>query len=476
MPNDPHKPKRPGKRDKTTIKRRSSTRASGFHSHPDASGRVFYVDYDHQHVVLKAGGIHIINFEWDVVMENNWSGFGGYISSNNAIKIEISSNLSSKDTLRQATLPDWGKFGSLSRESSGTYRASVKIEAIEDNTFIYFNNLGCGEVEHEYVSAAREDILGNMRLYSPEGHFYISEGRIFHSHTLSESSQKQIKLYRKSCNRCNRYLPFNYPNDDKHLSFTNHCIAPSKVPCKHAGFSNLLNRDDGTTLKLHRGLQLECRFCKKFAVNGALNPQRTSAQMKEDAARRRGFELLLQELYGFSHQLKYREGGTELIDDVWENFEKKCFNCGTSFSTSRQIHLDHTRPLALLWPLDKTATALCGSCNSEKSKKYPRDYYTKPGQLASLAEITGISLDELENPTPNLEAIKLLKERVVWLIENFIPQNKIDITRDGKKGSDLFIKALQNAIDESSESYYFNIEEEYNKIKGDQSEQDTDEI
>lgn len=121
-------------------------------------------------------------------------------------------------------------------------------------------------------------------------------------------------------------------------------------------------------MQLEYGYQLECRFCKKYEVNAAHNPQRTAAQMKEDGARRRAFELLLTAIFDKSPQLMYREkfNGRELTDDIWLKFGKKCFNCSTELESPKDMHLDHTRPLALLWPLDETATCLCGSCNSQK--------------------------------------------------------------------------------------------------------------
>ena len=106
----------------------------------------------------------------------------------------------------------------------------------------------------------------------------------------------------------------------------------------------------GDVLELDYGFQLECRFCKKFEVNAAHNPRRTAAQMKEDGARRRGFELLLTALYGESDSLLYRKrtGGRELVDDVYKRFGGRCFKCGVKLEP-KEMRLDHTRPLALLW-------------------------------------------------------------------------------------------------------------------------------
>ena len=121
----------------------------------------------------------------------------------------------------------------------------------------------------------------------------------------------RVELTTKSCNRCGRYLPINFPGERNHLSFSNHCTRNDLLPCKHGSFGTLKQPDTNETLRLTNGFQLECRFCKRYTVNGQLNPQRSAAQMKEDAHRRRGFELLLAELYGANEHL-LRHGGATL--------------------------------------------------------------------------------------------------------------------------------------------------------------------
>jgi hypothetical protein len=168
--------------------------------------------------------------------------------------------------------------------------------------------------------------------------------------------------------------------------------------------------------------------------------------MKEDGARRRAFELLLQELFGGTPQLRYRhQHGSELADDVWRRFGKKCFNCGKELTTPKKMHLDHTRPLKLLWPLDATATALCGACNSEKRDRAPPDYYTDK-QLVALSEITGLSLEKLRSYQPNDDAIERLLKRIDWLVDVFLFRPEMIKERDGKIAGELVIRALQKAI------------------------------
>ncbi|MCC8991079.1 MAG: hypothetical protein LM514_00405, partial [Streptococcus sp.] len=269
------------------------------------------------------------------------------------------------------------------------------------------------------------------------------------------------ELILKSCNRCGRYLPINVPAERDHLSFSNHCVAAHRRPCCHASFGRLRNIEDSSEiLQLDYGYQLECRFCKKFEVNAAHNPQRSSAQMKEDGARRRAFELLLEKLYSGTPQLRYRhETGSELADDVWKRFGRSCFNCNAVL-TARAMQLDHTRPLALLWPLDKFATALCKSCNSEKRDRTPSEFYSSD-KLKDLAKITGIPIEELSRPHPNEQAIDFLLSKLDWFFGDFLMSDDMTKERDGKITGELVIKALQKVIECSSVPRTINLQYEY---------------
>ena len=221
--------------------------------------------------------------------------------------------------------------------------------------------------------------------------------------------------------------------------------------------------DTKETLQLEYGFQLECRFCKKFVVNQPLNPMRTAAQMKEDGARRRAFELLLQALYGESEQLAYRhKTGRELTDVVWERFGGHCFNCGRGLASKKEMNLDHTRPLKLLWPLDGAATALCADCNNDKRDRPPSDFYTQR-QIEGLAKITGLSVEELQNPYTNTEAVELLIDKLDWFFEEFLTTPEMKKEHDGKIAGEILVKALQKALDRCPEGAPINLEKEYDK-------------
>jgi hypothetical protein len=268
---------------------------------------------------------------------------------------------------------------------------------------------------------------------------------------IRQGNRDPIRITLKSCNRCARYLPVNVggPGNEferYHLSFSNHCTADHLRLCRHSSFGHLREDGGGATLRLEYGFQLECRYCKKFTVNAAHNPQRTAAQMKEDAARRRGFELLLEALYEGAPQLRYRHRtGRELADDVIAKFVGHCFRCGRDLRRTRGWHLDHTRPLALLWPLDVSATLLCGSCNSEKGNRPPAQFYT-PDELVRLAEVTALPLEVLKDPAPNADALDRLMGRLDWFFGEFLRSPEMVQVRDGKVAGELLIKALQKVM------------------------------
>ena len=144
-------------------------------------------------------------------------------------------------------------------------------------------------------------------------------------------------------------------------------------------------------------------------------------------------------------KFRHSHDGQELSDFIWNKFNKQCFKCLTSLTSPKAMNLDHTRPLALLYPLDETATALCKECNSAKRDKSPKDYYTS-SELERLAILTGIPIDELQNPTPNLDALAKIIEKKEWLLHTFVNKPELTKIREGKRASDLLIKALNKVF------------------------------
>ena len=350
-------------------RRRASTRVSGFHSHKSATGGHYRTGKTTSFELKKGEKINIF-FEFGEI--SSWLGFGGYLWHEGVIRLHFP-RLPIKHYSRIHPSGCWSKFGSMWELRDISYKPDqieMVIEAVEDS-MISFYNLQSGSIQHEHLDNARAKLLANMHQFSPEAHFFTnpSPAKLRGPRRISD----QISILLKQCNRCARYLPINYdfnnPTAERyHLAFTNHCTAQHRIPCKHAGFGLLKSRSGEDDINLTYGFQLECRFCKKFEVNAAHNPQRTSAQMKEDGARRRHIEILLEHIYEGTPQLVYKEQyGSELSDDIWNNFNRKCFKCSKAIDNPKDMHLDHTRPLMMLWPLDHTATCLCADCNIQKT-------------------------------------------------------------------------------------------------------------
>jgi len=137
--------------------------------------------------------------------------------------------------------------------------------------------------------------------------------------------------------------------------------------------------------------QNECRSCKGWRINNHFNPIRTVDQLHESSSITRERKLLLREPE-ILQAIKERDGrGLKSI--IWERFGRCCFVCGRELALN-EVHLDHTRPLAYLWPIDEHATCLCADHNNEKKEKFPVDFYNEE-QLRGLSKITGLSYEEL---------------------------------------------------------------------------------
>lgn len=440
--------KLPGKT-KYAGRRRAMTRSSGFTVHPDTTGGEFkrlavkpYKLTDGEKVVAK--------FLIERHQPGDLLGYGIWFWATPGISVVVVGG-PQKRTLSNYDVNSWNKVGSIWNASDDDpVTITVSFTAHGPSAVAIYEPI-CGRLQHKHLENARQALLQNMFEIAPEAIFI--DGIIDASVEIEAPESEAVgthPLLLKSCNRCGRYLPINFPAERNHLSFTNHCVADHRRPCRHASFGRLRNVDQkGDVLQLDYGFQLECRYCKKFEVNAAHNPQRSSAQMKEDGARRRAFELLLAELYEGTPQLRYRhEHGSELADDVWNRFDHACFNCGAALNSARKMHLDHTRPLAFLWPLDGTATALCKSCNSLKRDRSPHEFYTVIS-LKRLSRITGIPLDELQDDRPNETAIKLLLSRLDWFFNDFLTREEMIKERDGKITGELVVKALQRVLAKS---------------------------
>ncbi len=432
-------------------RRRSVTRRSGFKSHEDSTGGEYRID-DVESIVLKAGDRVEILFEFPPVPPGALAGFGCWFCATGKVHIVVTDNPAevavteypAKVAKTEYPYPNWNKLGGLWHITEGWAepRITVLFIAESDGEFALYEP-HCGLVKHQHLDDARPVLLRNIHECSPESNFIETAGRVVVDAPTTKG--KPIPLVRKSCNRCARFLPINIANERSCLSFSNHCVAEHRRPCRHRGFGILRPVQPGKDeLRLEYGFQLECRYCKKFEVNAAHNPKRTLAQMKEDGARRRAFELLIEALMGGSEQLAYRlKTGRELSDEVVKRFGHKCFKCSKALEAG--WHLDHTRPLALLWPLDHTATALCRDCNSAKRDRPPSAFYTA-SEIRRLASIVGLSEAELLNPAPNRAILDLLLAKLDWFFDEFLTSDEMTKERDGKTAGELLVKALDKVL------------------------------
>lgn len=446
-------------------RRRAQTRTSGFKVHSDTTGGEYRIHSEKQ-IALQKGEVVAVTFLISGHEAGDLVGYGTWFWYTPGIKPSLQGG-PKKRTLTEFGDQSWNKLGSMwVAEDASPQEITLKLVAKDPGNIALYAPM-CGRVRHKHLDSAPPRLMRNMYQYAPEA-LFISEddaGQVtIEAAAVASDIDREIIL--KSCNRCGRYLPANVPLERNQLSFNNHCVAAHSLPCKHTTFGRLRNIEDSSKrIHLEHGYQLECRFCKKFEVNAAHNPQRTPAQMKEDAARRRAFELLLAELYGGTPQLRYRhQNGTELADDVWKRFGAACFNCGARLATPREMHLDHTRPLALLWPLDGTATALCGPCNSGKSDRAPADFYP-PAKLAALSRITGIPPAELDKTSPNTEALDLLLQRREWFFNEFLLREEMKKERDGKVAGELVVKALQKVLARSQKHKGVSLRDEYERLR-----------
>jgi hypothetical protein len=134
--------------------------------------------------------------------------------------------------------------------------------------------------------------------------------------------------------------------------------------------------------------------------------------------------------------------------------------CGKKLKAPTEMHLDHTRPLALLWPVDETATALCGTCNSQKRDRPPNEFYSDE-KLNALAQLTGLKFSEIESSEPNHDAIKEIINNLDWLYDTFLLKEELLKERDGKITAELVVKALDKVLERSSKDYNFSFVKEY---------------
>lgn len=359
----------------------------------------------------------------------------------------------------------WLKYGVLHEISCSSKLAVLRDISVnivfETQKPINLFGLMIGAVRHPYLE--QNDVYAAFKekstIYLPEILFLdptteSSQFKVVQGKVLGEGEH----IVCKSCNRCSRFLPIDIGNEKNTLSYSNHCV--SRAPCTHSAFSSyeikggdkrlISSGISGNVLKCHYGHQLECKVCKKFFVNLPLNPLRDSTQHREDSLRRRALEPLIAKLLHkkwIYHVYRIKKA-TGLDVAIWKKFGRKCFKCGKQLKKPNDMDLDHTLPLAYLWPLDDTATCLCKTCNSGKSDKFPVDFYNAK-KLRELAKLTGIPIAKLQSRPINERVVQSLFRQIAWFFDKFLADKEYQKLRRGKKASDLMVHALHNVLNAS---------------------------
>jgi hypothetical protein len=330
-----------------------------------------------QRFIPRAGDVFSVAFLASLEADNNgcvcW---GGYVLSRKPMTITATLSVDGVHHVSQIHVgSNWQRFGALlmgvqGREATLTFHCDG-----EDVSFdVWGLGLGRPNIPQAESSDADLSLLQQSHLipetfYLPHqaavdadidvdasGGFHIEEGSVIHV---------------KKCSYCGRLLPVD-PERLGVLAFHKHNAKISKH-------------------------QNECRACKKWRINDSFNPKRTTDQLHESSVITRERKIFLREPE-ILQEIKDRTGAG-LKSKVWERFGRKCFRCSKDVALN-DFQLDHTRPLAYLWPIDEFATCLCAECNNEKKEKFPVDFY-KPQELKRLSAITGLALADLTKKSLN---------------------------------------------------------------------------
>ncbi|MEV7519756.1 hypothetical protein [Streptomyces sp. NPDC091371] len=247
-----------------------------------------------------------------------------------------------------------------------------------------------------------EEILEAGRSIAPETYYLdhaIALNADLESSTASAIAEEGSLLHLKKCSYCGRLLPVNMSKLGS-LAFHKH----NAKRTRH---------------------QNECRSCKKWRINDNFNPSRTVDQLHESSVITRERKIFLRES-SILQEIKKRTG-EGLKSQVWDRFDRRCFSCKRSISLS-QVQLDHTRPLAYLWPIDEHATCLCAECNNNKKDRFPVDFYSD-SQLRELSQICGLPYGELVQKRVNMEQLEKITDDIIKYAITWEPRTFFSVAR-----------------------------------------------
>jgi hypothetical protein len=284
----------------------------------------------------------------------------------------------------------WRRVGlAIPCQQTGEARLKIEIPAKVKKLQVW--GLDCGALDLPKVviqrRGATEEELNSTQ--APECLYLPQERAIdmdpvpaeWEGASISDKPGKTIQL--KKCAYCQRLLPLD-PSRPSALAFHKH----NAKKTRH---------------------QNECRSCKKWRINNEFNPKRTTDQLHESSVITRERKIFLREPE-ILERVKDRNGAG-LKSIIWERFGRKCFRCRKALALD-EVQLDHTRPLAYLWPIDEHATCLCADCNNFKRERFPVDIYTEP-DLHRLSGITGLPYPELVRKEVNRPELRRILSNMV---------------------------------------------------------------
>lgn len=469
-----------------TYKRRKVTRRSGNKASGIKTGGECIVQ-NSENYIMTAPTSELVFERNNISLENLFEldlgiiAFGGYIKASNniALSLEISfeGNLEEERKISeirnlssQITPNTWNGIGlhitqkidpsvpNIIKNVTVIMKIDAQIGTKLQFSCFDFNRIDYKDyLSHEFYTPFKQ----KTSMHIPHI-YYLSTDKNINQYLISSSnlnkSQNSEPIILKSCNRCTRYLPINIMDELNTLAFSLHC--KKKAPCTHSLFSSykIMNHSsinkiqnfqliqnyikNGEKISSYYGHQLECRSCKKYYVNHALNPLRNPQQFKEDGLRRRSLEILVNRLlerniihFEYEHQTK-----KHFSEYIWNKFDQRCFKCKKKLNLN-EMHLDHTMPLAYLYRLDETATCLCAEHNSKKRDNFPVEFYSEE-ELITLSNITGLDYKVLKSKTPNMNIVRLLEEHVEWFFDEFLMNSEYQKIRDERLTADKIYASL----------------------------------
>lgn len=470
------------KKDFRTYQRRAVTRRSGYKVSGEKTGGECII-LDSEALVTNNETVQFKFFRDNLrlveLFESNLGmiAFGGYVYTESKAKIRFVLEYGldgktlkfEKDISKPTISNDWNPIGfhkeislDVGDELHDVYLTMEIITTVGSK--LHFIGFDFDVVNFEYYKSidAYHYFQQKTSMHVPHI-YYLNTLLPFTEYLISspEDFEPGPEIVLKGCNRCARYLPINIHNEVNTLSFSLHC--KKKAPCTHPLFmsykidnyddltENILENsyimNDEKRVKSYYGHQLECKACKKFFVNAALNPMRNSQQFREDGLRRRATEVLVNYLLDkeLVHHEFRKKTKKEFSEHIWSKFGQRCFKCGKKLALD-EMHLDHTMPLAFLYRLDESATCLCANHNSQKRDHFPIDYYTED-ELKRLSSITGLGDEILHSKSANSVVVKLLRDNIEWFFDVFLMDKEYQKIRDERLTADKIYASLQRVID-----------------------------